>query len=196
MRSKKIEARSKKCQNKMAFVFRIAVYFSLLASRLSLVSAENNFFLIHNFDSQDYSNRLGGITGKWEFDPSDASQWCSLSFSPDNAVFMDQGYSLRIDYCIASAKENYVSEGLGLSRQEIGFHAKSFNGIFTLLNEFDASAYRYLTFWAKGDSTEGFTRRLKIELKDKHRSASAIVEDITDRWQAFYVPLSKFGDVI
>ena len=171
---------------------------TLSAARLFAADANPvpDFFLIQNFDGQELTNRLGGSTGKWELDATDKSQWCNISFSPDNAGFMEQGYSLKIDYKIDSAKENFVTPEQGMSRQEVGRHGITANGIFMTLNGFDATPYRYLSFRIKGDSTAGFTRRFKVELKDKERAASADVEGVAEGWQTLYIPVSKFQNQV
>ncbi len=175
---------------------KLWAFLILLSAAISPAFSDDNFFLIHDFNSQDYANRLGGPTGKWELDPNDTSQWCNISFSPENAIFMEQGYSLRIEYNITSSRQNFVTGNQGMSQQEVGQHAKNFNGIYMLLKGFDATPFKYLTFWAKGDAAEGYPRNLKIELKDKARSSQVTVDGLTEHWQVFYVPLSRFGSDI
>ncbi|OGR82347.1 MAG: hypothetical protein A2901_04685 [Elusimicrobia bacterium RIFCSPLOWO2_01_FULL_54_10] len=165
-----------------------------LASAAQAAPGKDDFFLIHGFDGQDYANRLGGTTGKWEINPTDTSQWCNLSFVPYDSRFMEQGYALKVDYKVGSSKENFVTQEQGVSQQEVGFHGRTANGIFTLLKGFDASPYRFLSFRIKGDAEAGYTKSFKLELKDKNRTAQVIVEGITDRWQLIEIPLSKFQD--
>jgi len=167
-----------------------------LAPVYAAAAAESDFFLIHDFNNSGFVNRVGGSTGKWELEPDDKSQWCNISFSTShNAISEKSGASLRMDYNIATNKENYIA-GQGFSIHETGTHARSFNGLYMLLNKFNAKPYRYLSFFAKGDAQEGFTRSFKVELKDGQRSVPVSVHGLTDSWQAFNLPLSEFSSTI
>ena len=59
------------------------------------------------------------------------------------------------------------------------------------LQNLDATSYNTLNFYVKGDGQKGFTRRLKIELKDPN-SAQFIITGLTDQWQKFSIPFEKF----
>ena len=61
------------------------------------------------------------------------------------------------------------------------------------MNGEDASAYNTLNFYIKGDAANGFTKRMKIELKDMTNKPSPyIVSGITDQWQKISIPFEKF----
>ena len=154
---------------------------------------KSDFFIIQDFNSEDYVNQVGGKMGKWELDPNDKSQWCNISLSPNDAIRTESGASLRIDYNIKINIESHVT---GTNFKEAYVPADNFNGIYMFLNRFNAQPYRYLCFFAKGDAQEGFTRSFKVELKDGQRSAPVFLEGLTDSWKAFYFPLSDFSSTI
>ncbi|MBU9889511.1 MAG: CIA30 family protein, partial [Candidatus Omnitrophica bacterium] len=61
------------------------------------------------------------------------------------------------------------------------------------LNGEDATAYNTLNFSVKGDAKAGYTKRIKVELKDMNNKPSAyIVSGITDQWQTISIPFEKF----
>jgi len=67
-------------------------------------------------------------------------------------------------------------------------------GFWIDLGEADFTPYDVLTFFAKGDPTEGIPPMLKIELKRQEDSRVGVVylAGLTDEWQQFVIPFSDF----
>lgn len=127
--------------------------------------AQEKTALIADFDSAQPQNNLGGEIEIWlREDGSDTTQGAQMSFVKDDALGNPDGHSLRLDYDVDSPNPAY-------------------NGVRTSLNHFDASGYRYLNFYVKGDGQKGFPSKIKIELigPDK-RPSLHIFEGITDEW--------------
>lgn len=130
--------------------------------------------VVADFDTGDKPNNLGGDFGAWDKDPNDESQGCQMSFAEDDAMGDKAGYSIRLDYDVDSPNPAY-------------------NGFWMTVNGADATPYNTLSFFVRGDVEAGFTKRVKIELKDSTNKPSAyIVSGITDKWQKVSVPLNKF----
>jgi len=136
--------------------------------------ASGKEIVIADFNTGDKPNNLGGDFGSWDKDPNDDTQGCKLSFAEDDCLGDKTGYSIRLDYDVDSPNPAY-------------------NGLWMKLNGLDATPYNTLSFYVKGDATKGFTKRVKIELKDKANKSSAyILSGITDKWQKVSIPLTKF----
>ncbi len=130
--------------------------------------------VVADFDTGDKPNNLGGDFGAWDKDPNDESQGCQMSFAEDDAMGDKAGYSIRLDYDVDSPNPAY-------------------NGFWMKMNGADVTPYNALTFYIKGDAEAGFTKRVKVELKDKSNKPSAyIVSGITEKWQKISIPLNKF----
>ncbi len=130
-----------------------------------------------DFDTGDKPNNIGGDFGSWEKDPSDETQFCQMSFEPQDALGDEAGYSIRLDYDVDSPNPAY-------------------NGFWMKLNGEDATPYNAITFYIKGDGEKGFTKRVKIELKDMSNQASPyIVTGVTEEWQKVTIPFEKFRRV-
>jgi len=130
--------------------------------------------VILDFDTGDKPNNLGGDFGAWDKDPNDETQWCEISFEyGDDAKGLEDGYSLRLSYDVDSPNPAY-------------------NGFWTKLEGEDFSGYNTLNLYIKGDAEKGFTKRLKVELKDYQKTAAYIISGITDSWQKFSIPFEKF----
>lgn len=130
--------------------------------------------VVADFDTGDKPNNIGGDFGGWDKDPNDDTQGTTMSFASDDAKGDPSGYSIRLDYDVDSPNPAY-------------------NGFWMKLNGEDATAYNTLTFYVKGDASAGYTKRIKIELKDMSGKASPyIVSDITDKWQKVSIPFEKF----
>jgi len=133
--------------------------------------------VILDFDTGDKPNNLGGDFGAWDKDPNDDTQWCEISFEyGDDALGEPDGYSLRLSYDVDSPSPAY-------------------NGFWTKLEGEDFSDYNTLTLYVKGDPEKGFTKRLKVELKDYQKTAAYIISGITDKWQKFSIPFEKFRTI-
>ena len=136
-----------------------------------------NELVIADFDSGDKPNNIGGDFGSWDKDPNDETQFSQMAFEGDDAAGNASGYSIRLDYDVDSPNPAY-------------------NGFWMKLNGEDATPYNAVSFYVKGDKDKGFTKRLKIELKDMSNQPSPyIVTGITDQWQKITIPFEKFRKV-
>ena len=152
----------------MAFLLGISSQ-PLMAAAKELVLAD--------FDTGDKPNNIGGDFGAWDKDPNDDTQGTQMSFETEDALADPAGYAIRLDYDVDSPNPAY-------------------NGFWMKLNGEDASAYNALTFYLRGDTKAGFTKRVKVELKDMSNKPSPyIVTGVTDQWQKFTVPFEKFRRV-
>lgn len=130
--------------------------------------------VVADFDSGDKPNNIGGDFGSWDKDPSDDTQGCELSFAEDDALGDKMGYAARLAYDVDSPSPAY-------------------NGLWMKLNGLDASQYNTLSFHIRGDADAGFTRRIKVELKDASGKPSAyMISGLTEEWQKVSIPLNKF----
>jgi hypothetical protein len=133
-----------------------------------------NGLVIADFDTGDKPNNIGGDFGAWDKDPNDETQSTKMSFEPDDALGDPAGYSVKLAYDVDSPNPAY-------------------NGFWMKLNGENATAYNTLTFYIKGDKATGFSKRVKIEMKDmSNKSSPYIVSGITEEWQKISVPFEKF----
>lgn len=136
-----------------------------------------NELVIADFNTGDKPNNIGGDFGGWDKDPEDETQGCQMSFEQDDALGDKAGYSIRLDYDVDSSNPAY-------------------NGFWMKLGGADASAYKNLVFYMRGDGTSGHTKKVKIELKDKSNVPSSyILSGVTDKWQKFTIPFDKFRKI-
>ncbi|MBX9688142.1 MAG: protein kinase [Candidatus Obscuribacterales bacterium] len=134
----------------------------------------NEPLIIADFNSASKPNNIGADFNTWERDPNDKTQGCRFSFSNDDAESAAKGKSLCLDYDVDSPNQSYC-----------GFWMK-------LAGE-DFSGYNALNLYLKGDSKLGFTKSLKIELKDISNKASPyFISDIKEQWQLVSIPFYKF----
>lgn len=153
----------------LTLVFLMVLGFGVFAKQ-----AMANEVMIADFETGDKPNNVGGDFGAWDKDPNDDTQGTQMSFASDDAKGDPAGYAIRLDYDVDSPNPAY-------------------NGFWMKLNGEDATAYNTLSFYVKGDAKAGFTKRVKIELKDMSGKASPyIVSDITDKWQKVSIPFEKF----
>ena len=139
--------------------------------------AAGNELVIADFDTGDKPNNIGGDFGAWDKDPNDDTQGTQMSFEPDDALGDQAGYALRFDYDVDSPNPAY-------------------NGFWMKLNGEDATPYNTVNFYIKGSAEKGFTKRVKIELKDMGNKPSPyIVSGVTDKWQKISIPFDKFRRV-
>lgn len=151
----------------------VAVMFSLSVVVPSSALAAKEL-VISDFDTGDKPNNIGGDFGGWDKDPNDDTQGTQMSFEPDDALGDPAGYAIRLDYDVDSPNPAY-------------------NGFWMKMNGEDATAYNTLTFYVKGDAGAGFTKRIKLELKDMTNKPSPyIVTGITDQWKKISIPFEKF----
>ncbi len=154
--------------------FLVVLSIVLLSTQVSFAAEE---LMIADFDTGDKPNNLGGDFGAWDKDPNDDTQSCSVSFNfGDDPTGNTDGYSLQLEYDVDSPNPAY-------------------NGFWTKLEGEDFSKYDTLNIYIKGDTNAGFTKRLKIELKDFQSASPFILNGITDEWQKFQIPFEKFTRV-
>ncbi len=138
---------------------------------------KGNELVVADFDTGDKPNNIGGDFGAWDKDPNDETQGTKMSFESEDALGDPAGYSVRLDYDVDSPNPAY-------------------NGFWMKLNGLNATNYNTLNFYIKGDPKAGFTKRVKIELKDMSNKPSPyIVSGVTDQWQKISIPFEKFRRV-
>lgn len=128
--------------------------------------------LVDDFDRGTKPNALGGDFGSWDKDPSDPTQKCTIAFDKA-AAFGGVGYSLKLDYDVDSPNPAY-------------------NGFWMKLQGTDLSTYKKLTFYIKGDVSRGFTKDVKVELKNGKEVGRYLLKGVTDQWQQVSIPLKEF----
>ena len=142
-----------------------------------VVMAQERDIVIADFDSGGKPNNVGGDFGSWDKDPEDDTQGTQMAFEPDDALGNPAGYSVRLDYDVDSSNPAY-------------------NGFWMKLGGEDARDFNTLTFYIKGDIEKGFTKRVKIELKDQSGKPSPyVVANVTSEWQKLSIPFEKFRRV-
>jgi hypothetical protein len=130
--------------------------------------------VVADFDTGDKPNNIGGDFGAWDKDPNDETQGTEMSFEPDDALGDPAGYAIRLDYDVDSPNPAY-------------------NGFWMKLNGEDVSGHNTIKFYIKGDAKVGFTKRIKIELKDMTNKPSPyVLTGITEEWKQVSIPFEKF----
>lgn len=133
--------------------------------------------VVADFNTGDKPNNIGGDFGGWDKDPNDETQSVQMSFESADALGDKMGYAIRLDYDVDSPNPAY-------------------NGFWMKLNDLDATAYNTINFYVKGDTQAGFTKRMKIELKDSTKQPSPyILSGITEEWQKISIPFEKFRKI-
>ncbi|MBI3012782.1 MAG: OmpA family protein [Elusimicrobia bacterium] len=154
-----------------------------------------DILVVDDFNERKFVTKLSGALGTWKKDPNDASTGCEISF--DGMYFVaNPGYSLKVDYDIASQMTTYVYREDKFTSPEVGFHALSYNGVYMIFKGVDVSRFKYLAFSVKGEQKTGYTRKFKLDLKDKKRTSSYIVDGITSNWQRYFIPLKEFSAAV
>ncbi|MDP3704099.1 MAG: hypothetical protein Q8R78_06900 [Candidatus Omnitrophota bacterium] len=113
--------------------------------------------------------------GAWNSDPGDPTQSCRVRLVDTERVG-PEGFGLLIDYDVESPNPAY-------------------NGFWLKLPEVPLAAFGALSFSIKGDAQRGFTRRLRLELKDRSHVAGFQLEGITAEWTQVQVPLRAFAGI-
>jgi len=133
--------------------------------------------LVADYDSGDKPNNVGGDMGCWNKDPNDKSQGCSMSFTGEGSGRGGKGRVLALDYDVNSPNE-------------------AFDGYWMTLQNKDVSPYKKLSLWVRGDTEKGFSKSIKIELKNSAKEqATYTLSGITGEWKRFVIPLSEFGEL-
>jgi len=149
--------------------------FVLLALSLPLSYAQTEEVLvIDDFNDGNLQDKLGGTWEVWLRTQDDPTQNCKMSFVTEDALGNPSGQAVRLDYDVESENPAY-------------------NGFRAYLKDFDATPYKSLSLYLKGDPAPGLTQKVKIELigPDK-RPSPYVIDGITGEWQKFTVPLSEF----
>ena len=130
-----------------------------------------------DFDSGSKPNNIGGDLGTWNKDPNDKTQGCNMSFS-QAAKHGDKGFSLQLDYDVDSPNKGAM------------------DGFWMVLQKQNVSQYDRLSFWIKGDDSLGFSKSIKLELKNsKGEVGKYTLSGITKDWKRFLIPLSQFAEL-
>ncbi len=152
----------------------LSVLISMLALSARLYAADET--VIADFDKGQAVTNAGKPVEVWlKDDGKDDTQKTTMSFVADDAAGNPHGESVKLDYDVDSPNPAY-------------------NGIRLNLNNFDASGYKTLNFYVKGDAKAGFAKRLKIELisAQTKQPSPYLFDGITDQWQKVSIPLSEF----
>lgn len=160
---------------KKRVLFLMVMFFAVSLVVPMVASAEiSDELVILDFNTGDKPNNLGGDLGAWDKDPNDETQFCEMAFEyGDDALGEPDGYSLRFTYDVDSPSPAY-------------------NGFWTKLEGEDFTDYNTLNIYVKGDAEQGFTSRIKLEVKDYQKSAPYVISGITEEWQKFSIPFEKF----
>lgn len=146
--------------------------------------------VLHDFESGDAVNYLGGASGAWNMDPSDINDsWTDDEILEMEGIDGQPTQVLSLHYSVDSVKASQ-------------------NGYWTKLMNFSAEHYDHLFFDVKGDSAKGFTDKFRIEIK-KCKSGSCTgdskedeviigryVIPVTAEWTTIKVPLNRMTGII
>ncbi|MFA5334320.1 MAG: carbohydrate binding domain-containing protein [Candidatus Omnitrophota bacterium] len=133
--------------------------------------------LVADYDSGSKPNNLGGDMGCWNKDPNDKTQGCNMGFNGQGNGRGGSGQALQLDYDVDSPNE-------------------ALDGYWMTMGKQDLSSYKNLSLWIKGDSSIGFSKSIKIELKNSGKEQSTyVLSGITGEWKRFAVPLADFKDI-
>jgi hypothetical protein len=137
-------------------------------------NASADELVILDCDLGDKPNNLGGDLGAWDKDPADDTQSCQMRFEAgDDALNNPNGSSLRLTYDVDSPNPAY-------------------NGFWTKLEGEDFSGHSVLNLYVKGDAAQGYTKKIKLEIKDsQNATARYLLSGITDAWQKISIPFEN-----
>lgn len=147
---------------------------ALLIFNSSVVFAEGAT-LIADFNNGEAVSNIGQNFEIWlKGDGSDKTQSCEISFVDGDAMGAESGKVLRVDYDVESEEPAY-------------------NGMRFNFDGYDASAFKSLSFYVKGDQEKGFSQNLKMEMIGANKRPSPIiVPNVTSEWQKITIPFSDF----
>lgn len=153
----------------IVLLFAVLIFFAFNFE----VNSQTKVLVVADFDKGKKPTNLGEDFGTWDKDASDLTQSCKMSFAKDDALGLANGKSLQLDYDVDSPNPAY-------------------NGFWVKISKAQTAEFDTLSFYLKGDSSKGFTSKIRIELKDKKRGkATFLVENITDKWQKISLTLDK-----
>lgn len=132
--------------------------------------------MVADFNFEERVSNIDGAFGAWNKDEEDPTQFCVEIFN-DKVRIGNKGYSIQLDYSVDSPNPAY-------------------NGFWMKLNGLDATPYKSLAFYLKGDKEKGYTTVFKIELKNEFISPKQVgrhyLKNVTDEWQEIVIPLEEF----
>ena len=132
-------------------------------------------YMVADFDQPGWQTNLKDPFGTWDRDPDDPTQYCRARLVDDPRMG-SSGYSLMLDYNVNSPNP-------------------AFNGFWMKLPSVRVRDFQALSFAVKGDPEHGFTHRVKLELKDRKRTATYVLEGIQSEWVRARIPLEAFRDI-
>ncbi|MFA5093776.1 MAG: carbohydrate binding domain-containing protein [Candidatus Omnitrophota bacterium] len=136
-------------------------------------SAHGPQLLVADYNSGSKPNNLGGDMGIWNRDPNDKTQGCNMNFSTGGHD--GKGYMLELDYDVDSPNE-------------------ALDGYWMAFPDQDLSRYKSLILWIKGDGSLGFSKNMKLEIKNsKGEQGQYTLSGITGEWKRFAIPLKSFS---
>lgn len=157
---------------KIKFYSLLLVAF-FVSSAIPTIAGTPDHLVVADFNSGDKPNNLGLEWGAWNYDPNDSQQGTYESVEPDDFKDPSKGFCVRIDYDVQSPKP-------------------AFNGFWMKLGGLDVTPYEWLSVWVRGVSNGKFTKRFKLELKNKiGKRAVYLIEDISKDWQEVRIPFKK-----
>lgn len=137
--------------------------------------------LIADFDSPAPNNVEGNFGA---FNPSETEQvYICRELLQDTVKHGAAGSAMKLEYNVSKAG-SYNGFWMKLGSADSG-------------NNFDASPYKKLTFWVKGDEAAGFGTKFKLELKGDPGApvAKKYVGPVSASWTKIEVPLKEFTGV-
>ena len=131
--------------------------------------------VIADFDRPGHRTNADLPFGAWNGDPGDPTQFCRVRLQEAQRMGT-AGFGLMIEYDVESPNPAY-------------------NGFWLKLPDVPLAAFGALSFRIKGDAQRGFTRRVRLELKDRAHVAGFQLEGITAEWTQVHVPLRAFAGI-
>jgi len=132
--------------------------------------------LLADFDTPA-PNNLGGNFGA--FGPEGEEGNACQQAIDEGQKRGDAGASLRLNYNVTK-KGCYNGFWMKLGPADNG-------------NNFDASQFKKLSFWIKGDEKSGIPSKFKVEVKgDAGPTAKRYVGELKDKWTKVEIPLQEF----
>ncbi len=131
--------------------------------------------VVADFNQGGWRTNTGEPFGTWDHDPADSTQFCRARLVEEPRVG-GVGYSLQLEYDVDSPNP-------------------AFNGFWMKLPSVPVRQFRMLSIAIKGDEERGFSRRVKLELKDEQRTATYLLDGIQAAWLRLHIPLTAFTDI-
>ncbi|MBI4387814.1 MAG: hypothetical protein HY582_02060 [Candidatus Omnitrophica bacterium] len=123
-------------------------------------------------------NQLGGNWGLWN---AGGFEGCALVLDSDVSGAPNM-FSQALEYNLSLQDQPYCGMWMHLGPYDN-------QGMPT---PFDASSYKTMSFYVKGDLTASFTDKFIVELKNGYSTHPYLVQGITHQWQRYDIPLLAF----